>query len=105
MTKIKSLTKAEFLASLTEACQGKVTKQDVTLMLDAMATVCIRELRDSGAITIPGIVKLKTAKKNATAERTGVSPFTKQPIIIRAKPATTKIKAAVVKALKEALAS
>jgi nucleoid DNA-binding protein len=105
MPKIKSLTKAEFIASLTETCQGAVSKQDVTLVLDAIIDVCVRELRESGAITIPGIVKLKTAKKNATAERTGVSPFTKQPIIIRAKPATTKIKAAVVKALKEAFAS
>jgi nucleoid DNA-binding protein len=103
MTKIKSLTKAEFITSLTEACS--VSKQDVALVLDAIADVCVRELRDTGAITVPGLVKLKTVKKNATAERSGVSPFTKQPIIIRAKPATTKVKAAVVKSLKEALAS
>ncbi|PKN36209.1 MAG: hypothetical protein CVU63_17405, partial [Deltaproteobacteria bacterium HGW-Deltaproteobacteria-20] len=49
----------------------------------------------------PGLVKLKTVKKPATKDRQGINPFTKQPMTIKGKPASKKVRATAVKALKD----
>ena len=50
---------------------------------------------------IPGLLKLKAVKKPATKDRPGINPFTKQPITIKGKPASKKIRASALKALKD----
>ena len=39
-------------------------------------------------------------KKPATKDRPGINPFTKQPIVIKGKPAQKKVRATALKALK-----
>ncbi|MBI5714360.1 MAG: HU family DNA-binding protein [Chloroflexi bacterium] len=41
--------------------------------------------------------------KPATPEKPGINPFTKQPITVKAKPASTAVRANPVKALKDAI--
>ncbi|MCX7678158.1 MAG: HU family DNA-binding protein [Spirochaetes bacterium] len=53
-----------------------------------------------GEITIPGIAKFHTVVKPAVPERKGINPFTKEPMIFKAKPARRVIKVKVLKALK-----
>jgi nucleoid DNA-binding protein len=64
--------------------------------------VVMRELgsQGSGEVTIPGLVKFVTVHKPAVPEREGINPFTKQPTVFKAKPASTVVKARPVKALK-----
>ena len=50
---------------------------------------------------IPGLLKLKAVKKPATKDRPGINPFTKQPITIKGKPASKKIRASALKSLKD----
>lgn len=101
-TETKRLTKTQVIAELSE--QTELSKKQVTQVFDALSEVVAKQLAGRGApgeITIPGLVKLKTVKKPATKEREGINPFTKEPITIAAKPASKKVKALALKALKD----
>jgi nucleoid DNA-binding protein len=63
----------------------------------------VEQLGKSGELVIPGLVRLNVAVKPATPEREGINPFTKQPMIYKAKPARKIVKAYPVKALKDAI--
>ncbi|MCK6593073.1 MAG: HU family DNA-binding protein [Polyangiaceae bacterium] len=95
------LTKAQVVAALAEA--SGLDKKSVSSVLDALSTLAKKELsaQGPGEITVPGLVKLKAKATAATQDRQGVNPFTKQPMTIKGKPASRKIRAAPVKALKE----
>jgi nucleoid DNA-binding protein len=54
---------------------------------------------------LPGILKISTVFKPATKARPGISPFTKEPIMIKAKPARRIVKVRALKKLKEFAAS
>jgi hypothetical protein len=53
-----------------------------------------------GVFPIPGLLQIKVVRKPATAERKGINPFTKQEMIIKAKPATNVVKLVPLKGLK-----
>ena len=57
-----------------------------------MTAIVVEQLKSAGELTLPGLVKLTAVHKPATPEREGVNPFTKQPITIKAKPASTTVK-------------
>jgi hypothetical protein len=50
---------------------------------------------------MPGLLKMKVVKKPATPERQGVNPFTKQPMVFKAKPASKKVRVLPLKNLKD----
>ena len=95
------LTKAQIVASLADTTG--LDKKSVSGLLDALSALAKKELGSGGPgeVTIPGLVKLKAKATPATKDREGVNPFTKQPIVIKGKPASRKVRASVVKALKE----
>ena len=97
----KSMTKTEIVAALAETSQ--LTKQQVTGLLDGLADLIGKNLGDNGpgVFTIPGLMKLTVVHKPATEEREGVNPFTKEPTIFKAKPASKKVKIQPLKGLKE----
>ena len=97
------MNKSELVIALQNS-NPSLSRTDVSALLDSMAKIVGRALKTEGEMTIPGIVRLKTVVKPPTPEHPGVNPFTKQPIVVAAKPASTKIKAVAVKALKEAVA-
>ena len=98
----KALTKPELIARIAEASgqPNKITAE----FLSALEDVCTKELQEKGIVCIPGILKIKAVAKPATEERQGINPFTKAPITIPAKPASTRLKISPVKALKDAVA-
>jgi nucleoid DNA-binding protein len=98
------LTKAQFIAALADG--SGLDKKAVNSLLEALATVLKKELgpQGPGEVTIPNLVKLKAKATAATPEKQGVNPFTKQPTTIKAKPASLKIRATPVKALKDLIA-
>jgi nucleoid DNA-binding protein len=97
------LTKSAFVATIAE--KSGLTKKQAAAVLDAMNDVIAQQLAKNGPgeVTIPGLVKLNVVEKPAVPEREGVNPFTKEPTIFKAKPASRAVKARPVKALKDAI--
>ena len=69
--------------------------------MDSMTELIRKSLRSHGVFAVPGLVKLKIVKKPATKARKGINPFTQEPMTFKAKPASKKVKALVLKNLKE----
>ena len=63
-----------------QECSRK--KKDVALVLDELGVVMERHIkrRAVGTFTLPGLLKIKTARKPAAMERKMIGPFTAQEI-------------------------
>ncbi|HMR75089.1 MAG TPA: HU family DNA-binding protein, partial [Polyangiaceae bacterium] len=96
----KRLTKAQTVAELSNAAD--LDKKSVNRVFEALQELIRKQLsaRGPGEFVVPGLVKLRVVKKPATKERQGINPFTKEPITIPAKPASKKVRATALKALK-----
>jgi nucleoid DNA-binding protein len=97
----KRLTKAQVISELANATD--LDKKSVSRVFDSLQDVIKKQLsaRGAGEFVVPGLVKLRVVKKPATKERQGINPFTKEPITIPAKPASKKVRATALKALKD----
>lgn len=97
----KRLTKAQVIAELAAATD--LDKKSVNRVFEALQELIRKQLgaRGPGEFVIPGLVKLRVVKKGPTKERPGINPFTKEPIIIKAKPASKKVRTTALKALKD----
>ena len=95
------LTKTQIIAALAEGVG--LEKKAIGSLFEALADLIKRELgpEGPGEITIPNLVKLRAKQAPATQEREGINPFTKQPTVIKAKPASLKVRATPVRALKD----
>lgn len=95
------LTKTQFIAALSEG--SGLDKKAVNALLDALSKLVKEQLSSGGPgeLTIPNLIKLKTKDTPATQDRPGIDPFTKQPRTIKGKPASKKVLARPVKALKD----
>jgi nucleoid DNA-binding protein len=96
----KPMTKTEILAALSEATG--LTKQQVVGLFEELGKLIGKNLGPDGpgSIMIPELLQIKVARKAATAERQGINPFTKEPMVIKAKPAKNVVKASPLKGLK-----
>jgi nucleoid DNA-binding protein len=99
----KRLTKSEFVGAIAK--KSGLEKKQVTSALTALNEVIYRELSRGGAgeVVLPGLIKLVTVKKPAVPAREGINPFTGQPAVFKAKPASKVVKARPVKQLKDAI--
>lgn len=98
-------TKSQILSSIAE--DTGLTKKEVTAVMDSLAEHAQAHLqkKGSGEFSIPSLgIKLRRVIKPARKARKGVNPFTGEEIMIKAKPATTSVKATVLKALKDSVA-
>ena len=95
-------TKSEVLAHI--AAETGLHRRQVAWVLDSMNGMIDKSLKREGVFAIPGLVKLKVVKKPATKARKGVNPFTGEPMMFRAKPASKKVKAVALKNLKNMVA-
>jgi nucleoid DNA-binding protein len=96
----KSMTKSEFLNALADPTG--LSRKQVAQVFEELGNLIGRQLskKGPGMVTIPGLMKVKVVRKPATKEREGINPFTKEKIIIKAKPARNVVKIQAVKALK-----
>ncbi|MBI5566791.1 MAG: HU family DNA-binding protein, partial [Chloroflexi bacterium] len=93
---------SEFIGAIAK--ESGLEKKQVVAALDALNTVVIKQLSKApGEVVLPGLLKLVTVKKPAVKARPGINPFTKEPTVFKAKPATKVVKARMVKALKDAV--
>jgi len=97
----KRLTKSQVISELADTTE--LDKKSINRVFDGLTDIIKKQLgaRGPGEFVIPGLIKLRAVKKPATKERPGINPFTKQPIVIKAKPASKKIRASALKALKD----
>lgn len=98
----KGMTKSEFVEAVAQ--KAGLDKKSVSAALEAIVSVTTEQLKAGSEVTLPGLVKLAAVHKPAVPEREGINPFTKQPVIFKAKPASTAVKARPAKALKDAVA-
>ena len=92
------MTKNQLIDAIAEGTQ--VSKGDVKAVIEQMATVGYKELNESGEFVIPGFVKMSVVNKPATEARSGVNPFTKEPMEFAAKLASKSVKASPLKVVK-----
>ena len=98
-------TKSQILSTLAE--ETGLTKKEIETVVDALADLAHRHLKKkgSGEFTVPSLgIKLRRVMKPARKARKGVNPFTGEEIMIKAKPASTSVRAVALKAIKDAVA-
>merc|ERR1712181_140630 len=81
---------------------GLKTK-DVKGTMEAIMGIAAEELKKTGSFKLAGMLNMKLKKKPATPARKGVNPFTKEPCVFKAKPASKTVKVFAMKKLKEAI--
>merc|ERR1711933_504147 len=75
--------------------------KDVKGIMEGIVAVAAGELKKNGSFKLAGALNLKLKKKPATPARKGVNPFTKEPCVFKAKPASKTVRALPMKKLKE----
>src|SRR6185437_13236411 len=91
-------TKSEVLTQISK--DTGLSRKQVGGVFDSLGGVIKKSLKSGGLFTIPGLLKLKVVKKPATKAREGVNPFTGEKMTFKAKPASKKVRALPLKALK-----
>jgi len=78
-------------------------RKDVVAVYDALANIINGHIKKgaAGQFTLPGLCKIKVRRKPATKARKGINPFTGEPTVFKAKPATNVVKILPLKAMKE----
>jgi len=91
-------TKSEVLAHICK--ETGLSRKQVSVVFDSLASVIKRSLRSGGLFTLPGLLKMKVVKKAATKAREGINPFTGEKMMFKAKPASKKVRVMPLKSLK-----
>lgn len=96
----KALPKSQVIGQIAE--KTGLARKQVSGAFEALGDLIKRELKKGpGVFTVPGLMKLTLVRKPATKAREGINPFTKQPIMIKAKPARNVVRIRPLKNLKE----
>merc|ERR1712187_941867 len=103
MKAAKAMTATAAYQSVAETTGLK--SKDVKGVMEALVGVAAGQLKKSGSFKIAGALNLKLKSKPATPARKGVNPFTKEPCVFNAKPASKTVKALPMKKLKELVRS
>ncbi|MBK9602810.1 MAG: HU family DNA-binding protein [Anaerolineales bacterium] len=99
----KRMSKTQFVTTLAE--KSGLNKKQASSALETINSMIAQELgkQGPGEVLIPGLLKLNVVEKPATRKHEGVNPFTKEPMIYKAKAAHKVIKVRLLKALKDAV--
>ncbi len=98
---VKPPTKAEVYSLI--AAETELTRAQVDSVFASLGGLIKKNIgkRGPGAFTVPGLVKITVRTKPATKARKGISPFTGEEMIFKAKPARKIVKASPLKNLKD----
>jgi nucleoid DNA-binding protein len=85
------------------AVSTELKPRQVKDVFQALSAVMAADLgkKGPGEFNFNGLVKLRTVNKAATKARMGRNPFTGQEIMIRAKPASRKVRARALRPLND----
>merc|ERR1719231_2019242 len=67
--------------------------RQVKEVAEAIITVAAAQLKKTGQFKLAGALNMKLKKKPARPARKGVNPFTKEPCVFKAKPASKTVRA------------
>merc|ERR1712124_138347 len=70
---------------------GLKTK-DVKGVVDAFMGVAVEQVKKSGSFKLAGMLNMKLKNKPATKAKKGINPFTKEPCVFKAKPASKTVR-------------
>merc|ERR1711935_534040 len=79
---------------------GLKTKE-VKSCVEGLIELAAAQLKSSGKFKLAGALNLKLKKKPARAAKKGINPFTKEPCVFKAKPASKTVRALPMKKFKE----
>ena len=96
------MTKTALINALVDGAEG-LTRKQVKEVIESLADIGHKQLKRTGGFTVPGFAKFTVVKKKATKARKGINPFTGEPTIFKAKPASKGVRARPVKAIKDAV--
>merc|ERR1719235_1301265 len=94
-----ALTQSAAFAKVAESTELK--PKNVKAVISSYVELAAAELKKNGKFKIGGALNLKLKKKPAVAARKGVNPFTKEPCVFKAKPASKTVRALPMKKFKE----
>jgi len=85
------------------ATNTELSRKQVAAVLDSLTDIIEGHVKKNavGEFVLPGLLKITTVRKPATKARKGISPFTKEEVVFKAKPATTVVKVRALKKLKD----
>merc|ERR1739849_68998 len=83
-------TATEIFQAVADA--AGVKRKDVKSTVETYMEICAKELKKTGSFKIGQNLKLKLKVKPATPARKGVNPFTKEPCVFKAKPASKAVR-------------
>ncbi len=97
----KAATKSETYKRLAD--KTGLSRKQVAELFDELGNFIKEQMgkKGPGIFTVPGLLKIKRVHKPATGERMGRNPATGEPMMIKAKPARTVVRALALKNLKE----
>ena len=96
---ISNASLVQYLQAVAETTGLKA--KDVKGVVEGIVAVAAGELKKNGSFKLAGALNLKLKKKPATPARKGVNPFTKEPCVFKAKPASKTVRALPMKKFKE----
>merc|ERR1739845_200114 len=77
-----------------------VKARDVKGAMEAYVSLVATQVKKTGAFKLGGALNLKLKKKPTIPARKGVSPFTKEPCVFKAKPASKTVRCLPMKKFK-----
>merc|ERR1719463_716568 len=95
----KAMTTSAAYRAVSETTGVKA--RDVKGAVEAYLNVAATQVKKSGVFKLGGALNLKLKTKPARPARKGVNPFTKEPCVFKAKPASKTVKAFAMKKLKD----
>jgi nucleoid DNA-binding protein len=100
-TAAKPATKSEVMTKIAE--KTELSRKQVSAVFDALSEEIKFAVgkKGPGVFAVPGLMKVTVVNKPATKAKPGINPFTKEEIMIKAKPARKAIKVRPLKALKD----
>lgn len=92
------LSKGELLNNFM--VETGLTRKEGRAAFEALAAIGGGELRKGRKFVIPGMARFVVKSKPARPAREGINPFTREPCVFKAKPASKTVKAYTMKAFR-----
>merc|ERR1719235_2582601 len=96
-----SMTQSAAMSAVAESVGLK--SADVRKVMESMMEVAVGELKKSGSFKLAGMLNMKLKNKPAQKKRKGINPFTKEPCVFKAKPASKTVRCMALRKLKDML--
>merc|ERR1712178_602679 len=97
----KGMTATAVYKSVAE--EKSLKTRDVKAIVATYMGVASTEVKKTGSFKLAGMLKMKLKVRPATKSRKGINPFTKEPCVFKAKPASKTVKCFAMKKLKDSL--